>query len=296
MKKALITGAAGMIGRHFTAYLFSQGWTVTPIDVKKPWMHDARAYFSSSDTHYDLVLHCAAHVGGRLDIENRAAYIGAYNVQLDGAMFEWALRTRPAHIVYWSSSAAYPVEYQAERNDLSGYPLREDDIDVLFPDPADQTYGWAKLVGERLAQEAQEEGLRVHVLRPFSGWANDQDTSYPMGAYLERAARRVDPFTVWGSGEQTRDFIHIDDIIGATMAAVEQDYRGPLNLCTGRPTAFNELAELVTSAAGYSPAIEHDRTKPVGVHYRVGDPAGMHKVWVPKMSLEDRIKEALKPQ
>lgn len=290
MKKALITGAAGMIGRNFLAYLYDQGWSVTPIDVRSPWTCDARDYFRESGTRFDLVLHCAAHVGGRLDIENKAAFIGAYNAQLDGALFEWALRTRPAHTIYWSSSAAYPVTLQGRSASRSLY---EEDVYVFEPDMADQTYGWAKLVGERLAVEAEAEGLRVHVFRPFSGYAPDQDTSYPFGAYVDRAHRKADPFTVWGTGEQVRDFIHISDIIGATMAAVEQDFRGPLNLCTGRPTTFNELAQLVTSAAGYSPAIEHDRTKPVGVFYRVGDPASMHKVWTPKVSLEEGIKEAL---
>lgn len=288
-KKALITGSAGMIGRHFEQYLDDQGWYTRRIDVKRGI--DARHFFLHDDNHYDLVLHCAAHVGGRLDIENKAAFIGAYNVQLDGAMFEWALRTRPAHIVYWSSSAAYPIRKQLTHD--SGL-LREEDIELLEPEHADFTYGWAKLVGERLAKEAEAEGLRVHVFRPFSGYASDQDTSYPFGAYVDRARRKANPFTVWGDGTQVRDFIHVDDVIGATMAAVEQDYQGPLNLCTGIPTSFNQLAQLVTSAAGYSPTIEHDRTKPVGVHYRVGDPTEMHKVWVPRVTLEDGIRSALR--
>jgi nucleoside-diphosphate-sugar epimerase len=277
-----------MIGRHFDQYLTDQGWYTRRIDIKRGI--DARQFFLHDDNHYDLVLHCAAHVGGRLDIENKVAFIGAYNVQLDGAMFEWALRTEPAHIVYWSSSAAYPTYLQIGTwKDR----LREFDLRVDNPEPADFTYGWAKLVGERLADEARQEGLKVHVFRPFSGYASDQAVDYPVGAYIERASRHADPFTVWGDGEQVRDFIHIDDIIGAVFAAIEQDYPGPLNLCSGIPTSFNELAKLVTSIAGYSPTIEHDRTKPEGVRYRVGDPTEMHKVWVPRVTLEDGIRSAL---
>jgi nucleoside-diphosphate-sugar epimerase len=288
VKKALITGSSGMIGRHFAEYLIDQGWYTRRIDIKRGV--DARQFFLHDDNHYDLVLHCAAHVGGRLDIENKAAFIGAYNVQLDGALFEWALRARPAHIIYWSSSAAYPI---AAQNMTLPRRLHEEDINLVRPKPADFTYGWAKLVGERLAYEAQQEGLKVHVFRPFSGYASDQDTSYPFGAYVARAARRDDPFTVWGDGEQVRDFIHIDDIIAATMAAVDQDYPRPLNLCSGIPTNFNQLAKLVTSLAGYSPTIVHDRTKPEGVRYRVGDPTEMLKVWTPRVTLEDGIKKAL---
>lgn len=294
MKTALVTGAAGLIGRHFTKYLVDHDWDVWPLDIKNPpygSKEDVRKFFARCDDQYDLVVHCAAHVGGRLDIENRAAYIGAYNVQLDGAMFEWALRTRPAHVVYWSSSAAYPVNLQLD--DANSVDLCERDIYLNEPEPADFTYGWAKLVGERLAWECQEEGLKVHVFRPFSGYAADQDVSYPFGAYVDRARRKVDPFVVWGDGEQVRDFVHISDVIDATMAAIDNDYPGPLNLCSGIPTTFNALAKLATSAAGYQPAIEHDRPKPQGVRYRVGDPTELHKVWVPKVSLEDGIKAAL---
>lgn len=289
-KKALITGSSGMIGRHFAEYLIDQGWYTRRIDVKRGT--DARHFFMHDDNHYDLMIHCAAHVGGRLDIETKAPFIGAYNVQLDAAMFEWALRNRPAHVVYWSSSAAYPIWMQEPEAEGKRW-LSETDINVLEPEHADFTYGWAKLVGERLAEEVWQTGLKVHVFRPFSGWASDQDVSYPMGAYLERASRHADPFIVWGDGEQVRDFIHISDIIAAVMAAIDQDYPGPLNLCTGVPTSFNELAKLVTSTAGYSPTIEHDRTKPEGVRYRVGDPTEMHKVWIPRVTLEDGIRSAL---
>jgi nucleoside-diphosphate-sugar epimerase len=294
-KHALVTGSAGLIGRHMSRYLRNHGWHVCAIDTRphpgNSVTCDARQFFILDDRRFDLAMHCAAHVGGRLDIENRAAFIGAYNIQLDGAMFEWALRTRPAHVVYWSSSAAYPTFLQIGSN---GYQLAETDINLDNPyGPADQTYGWAKLVGERLAKEAQAEGLKVHVFRPFSGYAPDQDTSYPFGAYVDRARRNADPFTVWGDGEQVRDFIHITDIIATTMAAIDADYPDPLNLCTCVPTSFNTLASMVTSAAGYSPTIEHNRTKPVGVRYRVGDPTEMHKIWVPQVTLEDAIRSAL---
>lgn len=290
MKKALVTGSAGFIGRHFVEHLLNHGWLVEEIDIKGATPHlDARRFFEFCGISYDLVVHCAAHVGGRLDIESRAAYIGAYNVQLDGALFEYAVRTRPAHVVYWSSSAAYPVSIQTELS----VSLVETDIDVEWPEPADFTYGWAKLVGERLAQEAQAEGIKVHVFRPFSGWGNDQDISYPAGAFLGRARRKADPFDVWGDGGQVRDFIHISDVIGATMAAIDLDYPRPLNLCTGVPTSFNELAELVTSVAGYRPTLKHHPDKPQGVRYRVGDPTELHKVWSPRVSLEEGIKQAL---
>jgi nucleoside-diphosphate-sugar epimerase len=60
---------------------------------------------------------------------------------------------------------------------------------------------------------------------------------------IERAKRKTDPFDVWGTGEQTRDFIHIDDIVAATFEAVKNKIN-TLNLCTGRATSFIQLAEM----------------------------------------------------
>lgn len=293
-KHALVTGSSGLIGRHMRSRLLDMGWAVAAIDVNADDIHcrqDAREFFFHSDTRFfDLVVHCAAHVGGRQDIENRATFIGAMNLQLDGALFEWALRTRPAHIIYWSSSAVYPVAWQGK---MAVSSLSEGDVDLNEPDLPDATYGWVKLTGERLAAEAEAEGLRVHVFRPFSGWAVDQDITYPMGAYLTRARQRMDPFVIWGDGEQVRDFIHVDDIISGALAAIEQDHQGPLNLCSGEGTSFNQLAELVCKTVGYSPVIEHRLEAPVGVQYRVGDPTKMLKVWEPHISLEAGVAHAL---
>jgi nucleoside-diphosphate-sugar epimerase len=108
--------------------------------------------------------------------------------------------------------------------------------------PPDQTYGWAKLTGEMLAEHARAAGVAVHVLRPFSGYGEDQGTEYPFGAFIERARKREDPFVIWGDGRQVRDWVHIDDVIGATLAVVEADYQEPVNVCTGRGVSMAELA------------------------------------------------------
>lgn len=287
--RALVTGAAGFIGRHMVAALQARGDDVTTLDVAGSPAVDVRDFCRSDDTRYGLVVHCAAVVGGRRMIEGQPLAV-AGNLAIDADVFRWALRTRPDHLVYYSSSAAYPVRLQAG----TPYLLRETDIDLrgAFGLP-DQTYGWAKLTGEVLAQHARAEGLRVHVLRPFSGYGTDQDPSYPFRAFIDRARSRQDPFTVWGDGSAVRDWVHVSDVVSATLAAVDQGHQGPLNVCTGRPVDFTALATLVTAAAGYSPALRYVHTAPSGVRYRAGDPAELHRVYTPRVSLEDGIARAL---
>lgn len=310
-KRALVTGSAGLIGRHMCAELDRRGWQVDGLDTRPgPYVHavtDARDFFRAPDGQhrYDLVVHCAAHVGGRQDIDGRPTYLAAVNTQLDGAMFEWALRTKPAHVIYWSSSAAYPISLQGPtleswsvvdgqvQTQAGARALRESDIDLDNPELPDASYGSIKLMGEQMARWAEAEGLRVHVMRPFSGYADDQDLTYPFPSFIDRAHHRADPFDVWGSGTQVRDFIHIDDVAGAALAAVEQDHRGPLNLCSGGGVSFNELAAMVCEQAGYTPMLRHHPDKPTGVAYRVGDPTEMMRIYRPTVTLEQGIKRAL---
>lgn len=297
-KRALVTGHLGFIGRHVLRRLSSLGYSVTGFDVRdENGPIDARDFFRLNARRYDLVVHCAAVVGGRVKIDGAPLEV-AVDLAIDAELFQWAHRTRPGALVYFSSSAAYPVDLQDTADPKLRYAdsLRECELSIrgnsLLGMP-DQTYGWTKVTGELLAHHYAAAGGRVHVLRPFSGYGTDQDTAYPFPAFVQRALRRDDPFEIWGDGEQVRDFVHVDDVVGATLAVVDQDVREPVNVCTGRATSFNELARLVTAAAGYAPELKHRLEAPTGVRYRVGDPTNMLQFYTPRVSLEEGIRRAI---
>jgi nucleoside-diphosphate-sugar epimerase len=285
--KALITGSQGFAGRHFRQALDIAGWAVTGIDLTGAAPQDARRFFARDETHFDLVLHCAAVVGGRAMIDGPPLALAA-NLETDAGLFQWALRTGQGRIVYISSSAAYPVALQDRAR-----RLHEDDLDLADPRMPDQLYGWAKLTGEILAARAQSAGLDVTVVRPFSGYGEDQDTSYPFPAFAARARAHADPFLVWGNGAQTRDFIHIDDIVAAVLTLTGQGASGPVNLGSGRPVTMMELAGMFTHAAGYRPRIVTRPDAPAGVFYRVANPDQMHKFCTPAVSLEEGVRRAV---
>lgn len=287
--RVLLTGHAGFVGRHLEAAMVDRGWTVTGIDLRYPYLYDALDFFREDDRRWDLAIHAAAIVGGRASIDGSPLGV-ATNLALDAWYMRWLVRTGTPRAVYFSSSAAYPVELQQPG------PIRrlvETDIDLDNPRLPDATYGLAKVTGERLARHAEAEGCRVHVLRPMSGYGEDQDEAYPFPAFIRRARERQDPFEIWGDGSSTRDWIHIDDLVGATLAAVDQDAAGPINVGWGRATSFDELAGLVTAEAGYQPELKHLAAAPQGVHHRVCDPKRMLDVYRPKVTLEEGIRRAL---
>jgi nucleoside-diphosphate-sugar epimerase len=284
--KILITGDAGFVGRAFHRALDDKGHEITGIDIANGL--DCRDFFKKDDTKYDVVIHLAAIVGGRALIEGNPLAV-ASDLAIDSDMFQWAVRTKPKHLVYYSSSAAYPIYLQRAAYKQR---LREGDINLDHIRTPDLSYGWAKLTGETLAGYARAEGINVTVLRPFSGYGSDQALDYPFPSLIARGKAKLDPFEVWGTGEQVRDFIHIDDVVAATFEAITNKVK-TLNLCTGRATSFIQLAEMIMLEQGYLAPIKKHPGKPSGVEYRVGDPTKMLQIYEPKISLEEGIARAL---
>lgn len=308
-KQALVTGSDGFVGRHLVDALDERGYRVLEVDITRG--NDAIKFFQRNTDRFDLVAHAAYVVGGRATIDGRNTAL-VENELLDASLFDWALRTRQKAVLYFSSSAAYPISYQ---NPTSGpknyYPtlLREEFIYTGPGTPEDNfglpdaNYGFAKLNGERLARVAGENGLRVHVVRPFSGYGSDQSLDYPFPSIIRRAVEG--DYEVWGPKGQSRDWIHIDDVIEGSLVIYENDERRPVNLCTGRAVEMGELMLMAWREANPGdtpgelvpgddiPQITYLTDKPTGVFYRVGDPARMNEHYTAKITIEEGVKNAI---
>jgi nucleoside-diphosphate-sugar epimerase len=211
--------------------------------------------------------------------------------ELDAALFRWLSEVEVTKVVYISSSAAYPIALQTGVEPIQ---LAEEDIDLKEPWLPDALYGWTKLTGEVMAQHALTAGHDVLVIRPFSGYGEDQADCYPFPAIMKRAIAGDDPFVVWGSGGQARDFVHVSDIVGATLAFVQAGVQGPINIGTGRPTSMSTLATMAAAQCGFTPIIQPMTGEPEGVLYRVADTSLMEHYYTPKVSLEEGIAWAIR--
>ena len=239
---------------------------------------DARQFFSEYlknqiapyPGQFSAAIHLASIVGGRSVIDGDPLLV-ATDLSIDSEMFQWARTARPGRVLYASSSAAYPVHLQG-----AGMTVRLKESDISFDGSMglpDMTYGWSKLTGEYLARiAASRYGLSVSCVRPFSGYGEDQEPVYPVPAIAERAARKEDPLAVWGTGEQARDFVYIDDCVDVMFRAMEEIHDGSaINIGTGVLTSFLEVAQTFAGLAGYSPTIQPMVDKPTGVQNRCAD-------------------------
>jgi GDP-L-fucose synthase len=292
--RALVTGGCGFLGRHYVEALASAGAVVDVVDDlssgRSPeewlppeyrdnvimhemdlaeWLGRAERGGVAAPSPYDLVVHLAAYVGGRVGIEHHPTD-QFNNIALDALLMTWIAEGGADRLVYLSSSAVYPVELQVGE----GIPLTEEMVQ-FHPEfrlgLPDMIYGWSKLNGEYLASVlAERTDVAVLCARPFSGYGPDQSPDYPMTAICQRAVNREDPLVVWGDGNQGRDFVWVDDIVSTTLSAVAHlEGFQVLNVGTGVLTTFLELAEIAADIVGYSPVVKATGTGPVGVNSRV---------------------------
>ena len=309
-KRIAVTGGEGFVGRHFIEVLKRLGHKITSIDIENrghwkrlgvAFVHaDLRDYLRSRPTsEFDTVIHCAAVVGGRLHIENHPIDV-ATDLAIDSDLFAWIVKPQniKTRLIYFSSSAAYPLALQTQR---SHFRLREDRMyplaDLNIGEP-DMTYGWVKLSGEVLTRFAVEKyGADVRIYRPFGGYGEDQDFTYPFPSIIQRIINRENPVAIWGSGKQERDFIHIDDVVNAVLATEDVMKSGEaLNLGLGIPISFEYLALRACELLGQKFNIKAHPEMPEGVFSRVADVTKLNRWYTPEVSLDAgilRVAQAL---
>jgi UDP-glucose 4-epimerase len=306
--RVLVTGAAGFLGRNFVRHYLAAGDEVVGVDnLSNPHSYwpdelpnnrrhfgDVGEWLANWERKWDLAYHFAAPVGGREKIEGDPLF-NADSLRLDSLFFRWAT-TNAKTVIYPSSSAVYGVTFQGRDSQSLGEDMfRPSNFTWHRPD---EMYGFTKLAGEVLAWKSAAYGLSVLCIRPFSGYGEDQSLEYPVPSIAARVARREDPLTIWGSGRQTRDFIHVSDIVGATAARLDAGVSGyeVMNIGSGGPTAFIGVARALTRIEDYKPEIVTDTTKPEGVQNRWANVGHMLRYYQPKVALTEGLAAVLRAQ
>lgn len=214
-------------------------------------------------------------------------------------------------VFYSSSACMYPQELQSRIHEDGFYThaLKESDA---YPGNPDSEYGWEKLFSERLyLAYARNRGLDVRIAR-FHNIYGPEGT-YKGGREKAPAAmcRKVveahgykplynvteqSYIEVWGTGEQTRSFLYIDDCIDAVRLLMQSDFKEPINIGSEEMVSINELAEMAIELSGKDIKIKNVESKAIGVQGRNSDNTLIRKVlgWEPRYKLREGMGRTFK--
>ncbi len=323
-KLILVTGGASFIGSHLVDTLLKKNMDVIVADdfssgklenLEYPlsdkgsgkWVTDRLTIFRGDlkDKNFtkhvidgvDVVFHLAALHGGRGYIDMHPAEC-CTNMVLDQLVFEESCNAGVKQICFASSACVYPA-YLQERTG-SNYLLKEDDADPFTRDKAfaDLEYGWAKLMGEMaLKAYHREHGMKTSSVRIFTAYGPRENETHAIIALIAKAFIRMDPFFIWGTGEQDRNFTYVQDIVDALLLASEKIEDGSaVNAGRNDRITINQAAEMVFNLIGWRPKeIKYDLNRPQGVASRAADLNNAFKVlgWAPRASYEEGFKKTI---
>jgi UDP-glucose 4-epimerase len=211
-------------------------------------------------------------------------------------VFEESCKAGVDRICFASSACVYPAYLQEQAG--SSYLLKEDDADPFVRDKAlaDLEYGWAKLMGEMALKAYHKEyGMKTAAVRIFTAYGPRENETHAIIALIAKAFIKMDPYVIWGTGEQDRNFTYVQDIADALILASEKIEDGSaVNAGRNDRLTINQAIELVFDIVGWRPKkIERDLSKPQGVASRAADLTKALKVlnWAPKVSYKEGFKK-----
>lgn len=305
-KKVLVTGGTGFIGRHIVGELLKQGAMLrVPIHSQRLALKDKNIEVMPADLSQpqdclavldgvDYVIHAAGGVGFAGATKLDAMQTILLNLVLTSRMLYAAWQSGTERFLMLGSSTVYPA-YE--------HPVKEEEAWSGPVHPAYLGYGWMKRYLEKLAEYvATNSKLKIILLRPTAVYGPgdnfDPKTCHVIPALIHRAMVKEDPFVVWGSGDEVRDFIHVADLARASLLALQKCItNGPVNIGYGEAVTIKEAVKIILESCGHGRAkVIFDRRKPVAIPVRMVDTAkakellGFQAEISPKEGLTDTVE------
>jgi len=298
-KKVLVTGGAGFIGSNLVRHLIKEENSVTVLDnfmsgyrsnlYQFPFVRivegDVRDQNAVEDAMKgaEVVFHLAASVGNKRSIDH-PLLDAEINVLGTLQVLEATRKAGVRKIVTSSSAGIF--------GELKTMPIKED-----HPIEPDSPYGCTKLCEEKLCLSyAKLYPIEAVCLRYFNVYGpNQRFDSYGnvIPIFVFRMLRN-ETLTIYGDGEQTRDFVHVDDVVQANIKAADSiGFSGALNIASGTSVTINRLVEIITKDEGNSIKIEHTGERPGDVRHSLADLSFAHQKinYIPSVNLENGIEE-----
>lgn len=314
--KVLVTGGASFIGSHLVDKLVALGANVrvaddlssgrlenlkdcfTRIEVCEGDLRD-RTFTRRVMEGIEFVFHLAACHGGRGFIDTHPADC-ASNLVLDGIVFDEAWRARVERVCFASSACVYPVQLQAAPLAGNTIYLKEEWADSFKEGcaAADGEYGWAKLMGEMtLRAYWKQYGLKSVSCRLFTAYGERENETHAVIALIAKAFVRMEPYEIWGDGQQDRNFTYVGDIVDGMIRAAEKvEDASAVNIGTAEHIKIIDAVQMIVAETGFTPkVINFDISKPVGVFSRAADLTRTRQLlsWEPTTRFEEGLRRTI---
>ena len=282
--KVLVAGGTGFVGANLINRLLSLEANIrATIHKKDPIILDGRIEYVRCDltkmedckkvvSGTDYVFLCAANTSGAAVIASTPLVHVTPNIIMNSQMLEAAYFAKVKKFIWLSSNAAYP---------LTGDRLVKEE-EMFNGDPYDTYFGvrWMKRYTEilcRMYSTKLKNPMPTVVVRPSNIYGPYDDfefaTSHMMAATIRKVIERQNPIKVWGTGDDIRDLIYIDDFIDSIILAAEkvQTY-DPINIGYGKGYSIREILRMCLEIDGYSDVVvEYDTNKPSMIPVRLID-------------------------
>jgi nucleoside-diphosphate-sugar epimerase len=316
-KRVLVAGGASFIGSHLVDKLVKFEADVTVVDdlssgklenlklcrdkinfVKKDLEFITKDEITHIFRDQSVIFHLAAVHGGRGYIQNHPADVCS-NLSIDHHIFEAACNSNADNLVFTSTACVYPDDLQSDLE--SDYKLREYDSNPAKLDgymSADLEYGWGKLMSEmQINAFVRQYGMKACPVRLVTAYGPRENETHAIIALISKATQKMDPYPIWGDGQQQRDFTYVEDIVDGMISASKNIFDGtPVNLGTGRRYKIIEVVETIFGLFGWRPSkLQLERQMPVGPLSRALDNTRAKELlkWEPKFSLEDGLRQTI---
>ena len=304
MNKILVCGAGGFIGGHLIADLRRRGHTNLRAVDKKPFSEWYQRFDDVENFHLDLEGRdaCDKAVEGCTDIYNLAADMGGMGfIELNKAlcMITVLINTHlllsakkfgADRFFYSSSACVYNGDLQRDPNVTA---LKEEDAYPALPEDG---YGWEKLFSERMCRHFREDfGIKARIARyhnvygPHGTFDGGREKA-PAAVCRKVIAAKLSgqhEIEIWGTGDQTRSFMYIDDCVKGTQMLLNSDFIEPINIGSSEMVSINQLVDVVEEIAGVKLKRSYNLGAPKGVNGRNSDNKLIQKVfgWEPSTKL-----------
>ncbi len=241
------------------------------------------------------IYNLAADMGGMGFIETHKAEC-MLSVLINTHMLMAANKYGVERYFFSSSACVYNADKQRDPNNPG---LKEEDA---YPALAEDGYGWEKLFSERMCRHFREDyGLRTRVARfhnvygPFGTWDGGREKA-PAAIcrkVIEAKIKGKDEIVIWGTGQQTRSFMYIDDCITGIHLIMNSDIDEPINLGSSEMVSINQLVDIVEDIAGVKLNRAYDLSAPKGVNGRNSDNTLIKKYlnWEPSTPLRAGLEK-----